>query len=85
MRRSPTLLVTNNQYERMAQINENTLKIVVAFLKLYKNATNDIESDNSTPSSSLALPWSVRLISHCQVASLEPLLSEVTSGRTDGH
>ena len=86
-----TLLLSNNQYERVAQINANTLKTVVAFLKLFKDATNDLESDNCTPSASLPLPWSVRLIEHCQAASLEPLLSEVascvclTSGRTDGH
>ena len=56
------LLVTNNQYEKIAQINANTLKTVVAFLKLLQDATNDLESDNSAPSASLALPWSIRLI-----------------------
>lgn len=72
-----TLLLSNNHFERIVQINANTLKTVVAFLKLFKDATNDLESDNSTPSASLPLPWSVRLIEHCQAASLEPLLSEV--------
>lgn len=74
-----TLLLKNNQYERIAQINANTLKTVVVFLKLFKDATNDLESDNSTPSASFALPWSVRLIEHCQAASLKPLLSEVAN------
>ncbi|XP_056102454.1 uncharacterized protein LOC130081774 [Rhinichthys klamathensis goyatoka] len=72
-----TILLKNNQYERIAQINANTLKTVVAFLKLFKEATNDLESDNSTPSASLPLPWSVKLIEHCQAAMLEPLLSGV--------
>ncbi|KAJ8351976.1 hypothetical protein SKAU_G00234520 [Synaphobranchus kaupii] len=71
------LLVTNNQYEKIAQINANTLKTVVAFLKLFKDATNDLESDNSAPSVSLALPWSIRLIEHCQAHAASPLLSEV--------
>lgn len=74
-----TLLLSNKQYDRVAQINANTLKTVVAFLKLFKDATNDLESDNSTPSASLPLPWSVTLIEHCQAASLKPLLSEVTN------
>lgn len=73
-----TLLLSNNQYERIAQINANTLKTVVAFLKLFKDATNDLES-STNPSASLPLPWSVRLIEHCQAASLEPLLSEVAN------
>lgn len=73
-----TLLVTNNQCERIAQINANTLKTVVAFLKVFKDATNDLESDNSTPSASLALPWSFRLTEYCKAASLDPLLSNVT-------
>ena len=79
-----TLLLSNNQYERIAQINANTLKTVVAFLKLFKDATNDRESNNSTPRASLPLPWSVRLIEHCQAASLEPCVCLV-SGRADGH
>lgn len=37
-----TLLLENNQYERMAQINANTLRTVVVFLKLFKDATNDL-------------------------------------------
>lgn len=36
MRRSPHFW-----YERIAQINENTLKTVVAFLKVFKDATNE--------------------------------------------
>ncbi|KAI2645924.1 Transposable element Hobo transposase [Labeo rohita] len=39
----------------------------------------DLESENSSPSASLALPWSVRHLEHCQAASLEPVLSEVAS------
>lgn len=74
-----TLLMANNQYDKIAQINESSLKTVVAFLKLFKEATNDLESENSSPNASLALPWSVRLLEHCQAASLEPLLSEVAS------
>ncbi|RXN27448.1 N-acetylneuraminate lyase [Labeo rohita] len=73
-----TLLLKNNQYERITQISANTLK-TVAFLKLFKEATNDLESDNSTPSASLPLPWSVKLIEHCQAAMLESLLSGVAN------
>ncbi|KAL2091651.1 hypothetical protein ACEWY4_013914 [Coilia grayii] len=73
-----TLLLSNDQYERIAQINANTLRTVVAFLKLFKDATNDLES-STIPSASLPLPWSVTLIEHCQAASLEPLLSEVSN------
>lgn len=74
-----TLLMANNQYDKIAHINENSLKTVVAFLKLFKEATNDLESENFSPSASLAPPWSVRLLEHCQAASLEPVLSEVAS------
>lgn len=68
------LLVTNNQYERIAQRIERIaqIKTVVAFLKIFKDVTNNLESDNSTP-------WSVRLIEHYQTASFEPLFSEVAN------
>ncbi|MEQ2185692.1 hypothetical protein GOODEAATRI_020901 [Goodea atripinnis] len=72
-----TLLVDTVQYDRIAQINVDNLKTLVAFLKVFKDATNDLESDNSAPSASLVLSWSITLIEHCQAEAQDHLLSEV--------
>ncbi|KAK7886829.1 hypothetical protein WMY93_026450 [Mugilogobius chulae] len=71
------LLVDTAHYEKIVQINLNHLETLVAFLKVFKDATNDLESDNCTTSASLVLPWSVTLQEHCQAAVQDPLLSEV--------
>ena len=70
------LLVANNQYERLAPINADTLKTVVKFLQKFKEATNLLEGNNDI-TASLALPWSIKLIEHCQEHTTSPLLSEV--------
>lgn len=57
---------------------------VAAFLKLFKDAANDLELDNPTSSASFGLLWS-RLIEHCQAASLNSLLSEVANVCAIGH
>ena len=69
------LLLTKNQYDKIARINANALKTVVDFLKVFKEATNELEGDNA--SASFALPWSIKLIEHCQAHLTSPLLSEV--------
>ncbi|KAK7882732.1 hypothetical protein WMY93_028906 [Mugilogobius chulae] len=50
------LLVDTAHYEKIVQINLNHLETLVAFLKVFKDATNDLESDNCTTSASLVLP-----------------------------
>lgn len=57
----------STQYDKTAQINDNSLKTAVG---LFKEATNDFESENSSPSASLELP-----------CFLQPALSEDTSAR----
>ena len=70
------ILLANNQYDRIAHININTLKTVVDFLKKFKEATNELEGNNCT-TAPLALPWSIKLVEHCQAQTTSPLLSEV--------
>ena len=41
-----TILLDNNHYDKVGCIN-NTLGSLVAFLKPFKDATNDLESDNT--------------------------------------
>lgn len=58
-----TFLRSRNQMKNCREHSENTL---APFLKLFKNATSDVETDNCSPSASLALLWSVRFIEHCR-------------------
>lgn len=51
-----SVLLINNQYDRIDCIDVDKLQTVVAFLKPFKDAANDIESDNSVVSASLVLP-----------------------------
>ncbi|KAG9277849.1 zinc finger BED domain-containing protein 1-like [Astyanax mexicanus] len=74
-----TILLENNQYGKIGCINKNMLTTVVSFLKPFKDATNDLESDSSTLSGSLVLPWSVKLMMHCTDAVAIPALTEVAS------
>lgn len=51
----------------------------MTFLKPFKDATNDLESDNTALSASLVLPWSVKLRIHCEAARTDCILSEIAS------
>lgn len=74
-----TVLLENNQYDKISCINKQILASLVAFLKPFKDATNDLESDNTALSAALVLPWSVKLREHCEVAKADPLLSAIAS------
>lgn len=43
-----TILLDNKQYDKVVCIIKNTLKTLVTFLKLFKDATDDLESDCKT-------------------------------------
>ncbi|KAG1946689.1 hypothetical protein F2P79_013260 [Pimephales promelas] len=73
------ILLDNKQYDKIGCINKNTLGSLVAFLKPFKDATNDLESDNMALSAALVLPWSVKLREHCEVAKADPLLNAIRS------
>lgn len=60
-----TILLENKQYDKVGCINKYILKTLVTFLKPFKDATNDLESYNTTLSAFLVLPWSVKLRNHC--------------------
>lgn len=74
-----SVLTESNNHHKIICINSSTLKLLVSFLKPFKEATDDLETDNTTPSASLVLPWSVRLIEHCTSATKDPLLSEIAT------
>uniref|UniRef100_A0A3B1IVY8 HAT C-terminal dimerisation domain-containing protein n=1 Tax=Astyanax mexicanus TaxID=7994 RepID=A0A3B1IVY8_ASTMX len=65
-----TILLENNQYGKIGCINKNMLTTVVSFLKPFKDATNDLESDSSTLSGSLVLPWVLAIPALTEVASV---------------
>uniref|UniRef100_A0A3P9CYL1 HAT C-terminal dimerisation domain-containing protein n=1 Tax=Maylandia zebra TaxID=106582 RepID=A0A3P9CYL1_9CICH len=74
-----SVLTESNNYDKIGRISISTLKLLVSFLKPFKEATDDLETDNTAPSASLVLPWSVRLIEHCTSATKDPLLSEIAT------
>ncbi|KAL1259279.1 hypothetical protein QQF64_009856 [Cirrhinus molitorella] len=74
-----TILLENKQFDKVACISKNNLKTLVTFLKPFKDATNDLESDNTALSASLVLPWSVKLRNHCEAAMTDCILSEIAS------
>ncbi|ROL03914.1 Transposable element Hobo transposase [Anabarilius grahami] len=74
-----TILLDNKQYDKVGCIDKNILKTLVTFLKPFKDATNDLESDNTALSASLVLPWSVKLRIHCEAARTDCILSEIAS------
>ncbi len=74
-----SVLTESNNYDKIGRISASTLKLLVSFLKPFKEATDDLETDNTAPSASLVLPWSVRLIEHCTSATKDPLLSEIAT------
>ena len=74
-----TILLEKNQFDKIGRINKNTLASVVAFLKPFRDATHDLESDNAGLSAALVLPWSVKLRDHCEVAKADPLLTPIAS------
>ncbi|KAL2095497.1 hypothetical protein ACEWY4_010216 [Coilia grayii] len=75
-----TILLDNNQYDKIGCINKYILGCLVAFLKPFKDAANDLESDNTALSAALVLPWSVKLkVEHCEVAKADPRLNVIAS------
>uniref|UniRef100_A0AAZ1XG43 HAT C-terminal dimerisation domain-containing protein n=1 Tax=Oreochromis aureus TaxID=47969 RepID=A0AAZ1XG43_OREAU len=74
-----SVLTESNNYDKIGRISISTLKLLVSFLKPFKEATDDLETDNTAPSASLVLPWSVRLIENCTSATKDPLLSEIAT------
>uniref|UniRef100_A0A3P9DLA7 HAT C-terminal dimerisation domain-containing protein n=1 Tax=Maylandia zebra TaxID=106582 RepID=A0A3P9DLA7_9CICH len=64
-----SVLTESNNYDKIGRISISTLKLLVSFLKPFKEATDDLETDNTAPSASLVLPWSVRLIEHYSTSS----------------
>lgn len=50
------ILLEKNQYDKIGRINKNTIASIVAFLKPFRDATNDLESDNTGLSAALVLP-----------------------------
>lgn len=73
------MLTESNNYAKIGRISISTLKLLVSFLQPFKEATDDLETDNTAPSASLVLPWSVRLIEHCTSATKDPLLSKIAT------
>lgn len=69
-----TILLENKQFDKV-----NNLKTLVTFLKPLKDATNDLESDNTALSASLVLPWSVKLRNHCKETMTDCILAEIAS------
>lgn len=74
-----SVLTESKNHDKIIRINTSMLKLLVSFLKPFKEATDDLETDNTTPSASLVLPRSVRLIEHCTSATKDPLLSEIAT------
>lgn len=48
-----TILLENKQFDKVACIRKNNLKTLVTFLKPFKDANNDLESDNLESSSAV--------------------------------
>ncbi len=61
-----SVLTESNNYDKIGRISASMLKLLVSFLKPFK----DLEIDNTAPSASLVLP----LIEYCASATKDPLL-----------
>lgn len=64
------ILLEKNKYYMISAYNKKLMEEIINFLKLFKDATDDLEGEKE-PTLPLAVPWNYSLLNNCNITSTD--------------
>lgn len=64
------ILLEKNKYYMISAYNKKLMEEIINFLKLFKDATDDLEGEKE-PTLPLAVPWTYSLLNNCNITSTD--------------